>query len=43
MDDGQYHQIQIKRNKHVGSIIVDDYEEEKSEGKALKTTIYPRY
>merc|ERR1719210_1487194 len=33
VDDGQYHQIQIIRNKEKGTIIVDDNDEEVVQGK----------
>ena len=35
VDDGQYHQIQIIRNKEKGTIIVDDNDEEVVQGKCF--------
>ena len=36
VDDGQYHQIQIIRNKEKGTIIVDDNDEEVVQGKCFR-------
>ena len=39
VDDGQYHQIQIIRNKEKGTIIVDDNDEEVVQGKCFQIKV----